>query len=68
MLQILKKVTTKINFVAHPIGVGMFSDEQFVLWINEAKTIAMTYKTIIIGVDAFILTIENIGITIMTQL
>lgn len=28
------------DFIAHPIGVGMFSHEQFELWINEAKKIA----------------------------
>lgn len=45
----LKKISSKISFIAHPIGVGMFSDEQFEEWINEAKNIAKTYKTIIIG-------------------
>lgn len=38
-----------VDFIAHPIGVGMFSDEQFEQWINEAKNIAMTYNTIIFG-------------------
>ncbi len=37
-----------ITFIAHPIGVGMLSDEQFEEWINEAKNITKTYKTIII--------------------
>ena len=45
----LRKVSSNINFIAHPIGVGMFSEEQFEQWINEAKNIAKTYKTIIIG-------------------
>lgn len=45
----LKNITSKINFITHPIGVGMFSDEQFEEWINEAKNIAKTYKTVIIG-------------------
>lgn len=45
----LKNVGENINFIAHPIGVGMFSDEQFELWTNEAKKIAKTYKTIIMG-------------------
>lgn len=45
----LKKAGTNFNFIAHPIGVGMFSDEQFDQWINEAKNIARTYNTIIFG-------------------
>jgi predicted amidohydrolase len=45
----LKKISTKINFIAHPIGVGMFSNEQFQEWISEAKNIAKKYNTIIIG-------------------
>lgn len=40
-----------IDVIVHPIGVGMFSDEQFDEWINEAKKIAVTYKTMIIGVS-----------------
>lgn len=39
----------RIDFVAHPIGVGMFSDEQFEEWIDEAKKLAKSYKTMIIG-------------------
>jgi hypothetical protein len=38
-----------IDLVVHPIGVGMFSEEQFQEWIDKAKTIAKTYKTMIIG-------------------
>jgi predicted amidohydrolase len=45
----LKEIGTNINFIAHPIGVGMFSDKQFEQWINEAKKIAKTYNTIIFG-------------------
>jgi predicted amidohydrolase len=45
----LKKVGVDFNFIAHPIGVGIFSDEQFEQWVNEAKKIAKTYKTIIMG-------------------
>jgi len=37
------------DFVVHPIGVGMFSEEQFDEWINEAKRIAVEYKTKIFG-------------------
>lgn len=45
----LGEISSKIHFIAHPIGVGMFSDEQFEEWINEAKKIAKTYKTTIVG-------------------
>jgi hypothetical protein len=60
----LKNVKTKINFIAHPIGVGMFSDEQFDLWINEAKNIAKTYKTIILGTSHADGSYRNCGISI----
>jgi hypothetical protein len=38
-----------IDLVVHPIGVGMFSEEQFQEWIDEARRIAITYNTMIIG-------------------
>lgn len=41
--------TSGIDLIVHPIGVGMFSEEQFDEWINEAKKIAVTYKAMIIG-------------------
>ncbi|MNI14784.1 hypothetical protein D3C73_680580 [compost metagenome] len=41
--------TRDVDFIAHPIGVGMFSDEQFDEWINEAKKIAITHQTMIMG-------------------
>lgn len=41
--------TSDIDLIVHPIGVGMFSDEQFDEWINTAKSIAMEYKTMMIG-------------------
>jgi len=37
------------DLVVHPIGVGMFSEEQFQEWIDKARHIAVTYNTIIIG-------------------
>ncbi|WP_373231351.1 hypothetical protein [Cohnella sp.] len=40
---------TKINFIVHPIGVGMFSEDQFAEWINEVKKLATQYNTMIIG-------------------
>ncbi|TVX97563.1 hypothetical protein [Paenibacillus cremeus] len=41
--------TRGIDLIVHPIGVGMFSEEQFDEWINEAKKLAIIYKTMIIG-------------------
>lgn len=40
---------TDIDLIVHPIGVGMFSEEQFQEWIDEARNIAVTYNTMIIG-------------------
>ena len=60
----LKEISAKINFIAHPIGVGMFSDEQFEEWINEAKNIAKTYKAIIIGTSHADGSFRNCGISI----
>jgi len=60
----LKRVTDQMEFVAHPIGVGMFSDEQFEQWITEAKNIAKTYKTIVIGTSHADGSYRNCGISI----
>lgn len=60
----LKNVGADINLIAHPIGVRMFSDEQFEQWINEAKRIAKTYKTIIIGTSHADGSYRNCGISI----
>lgn len=53
-----------VNFIAHPIGVGMFSDEQFEEWINEAKKIAVAQKTMIIGTSHADGSYRNCGISI----
>lgn len=60
----LKEVNRKINFIAHPIGVGMFSNEQFEEWISEAKKIAKTCKTIIVGTSHSDGSYRNCGISI----
>lgn len=60
----LKKVNEKINFITHPIGVGMFSEEQFDEWINEAKTIAKTYKTMVIGTSHADGSYRNCGVSL----
>lgn len=38
-----------VDLIVHPIGVGMFSNEQFEEWITEATKIAIKYKTMVIG-------------------
>lgn len=38
-----------IDLIVHPIGVGMFSEDQFEEWITEAQKIAIKYNTMIIG-------------------
>ncbi len=60
----LKAIKEKIDFIAHPIGVGMFSDEQFEEWISEAKNIAKTYNTIIIGTSHADGSYRNCGVSI----
>lgn len=60
----LKIIKEKIDFIAHPIGVGMFSDEQFEEWINEAKNIARKYNTMIIGTSHADGSYRNCGISI----
>lgn len=60
----LKNNAVDINFIAHTIGVGMFSDEQFEQWVNEAKNIAKTYNTIIIGTSHADGSYRNCGISI----
>jgi len=54
----------RMDFVAHPIGVGMFSEEQFDDWIAEAKRIAVEYKTLIIGASHADGSYRNCGISI----
>lgn len=40
---------SNIDLIVHPIGVGMFSEEQFDEWLDLAKVIAVKYKTTVIG-------------------
>lgn len=39
----------EIDLIAHPIGVGMFSEKQFEEWIEEAKKIAVQSQSMVIG-------------------
>lgn len=52
------------DLVVHPIGVGMFSEEQFQEWIDEAQKIAVTYNTIIIGTSHADGTFKNSNLSI----
>ena len=63
-LEGFKDLNTSLNFIAHPIGVGMFSEDQFDQWINEAKTIAKTYNTMIIGTSHADGSYRNCGVSI----
>jgi hypothetical protein len=60
----LEKIKDRIDFIAHPIGVGMFSNEQFEEWICEAKYIAKKYHTMIIGTSHADGSYRNCGISI----
>jgi hypothetical protein len=60
----LKRINEKIDFITHPIGVGMFSNEQFKEWIDEAKNIAKKYSTMIIGTSHADGSYRNLGISI----
>jgi hypothetical protein len=49
VIQGLEGSNQNIDFIVHPIGVGMFSEEQFDEWILKAKETAKKNKTIMIG-------------------
>lgn len=59
-----EKIKENIDFIAHPIGVGMFSNAQFEEWINEAKHITKKYHTMIIGTSHSDGSYRNCGISI----
>jgi hypothetical protein len=60
----LESVKGDLSFIAHPIGVGMFSEEQFDEWVNEARSIAVKYKATIIGTSHADGSYRNCGISI----
>lgn len=39
----------KFDLLIHPIGVGMFSQEQFDEWIATARNIAVAYNAMVVG-------------------
>jgi hypothetical protein len=50
--------------IFHPIGVGMYSDEQFNEWVTEAKKIAIKNKTFILGCSHSNGSYKNCGFSI----
>lgn len=60
----LEKVKEHMDFIVHPIGVGMFCDEQFELWISEAQKIAKAYNTMIIGTSHADGSYRNCGVSL----
>lgn len=63
-LEGLKCIDGRFDFIAHPIGVGMFSEVQFEEWISIAKSIAIKYKTTFIGTSHADGSYRNCGISI----
>ncbi|MCL6625339.1 hypothetical protein [Alicyclobacillus shizuokensis] len=55
---------SRLHLIAHPIDVGMFSEEQFEQWIGEARRIAMKYQTTIIGTSHGDGSFRNCGVSI----
>ncbi|HCM90221.1 MULTISPECIES: hypothetical protein [Vagococcus] len=52
------------DFILQPIGVGMFKEEQFDLWLNEAIKIAKKFNTIVIGASHSDGSYKNCGVSI----
>jgi hypothetical protein len=53
-----------IDLIVHPIGVGMFSKDQYDEWISEATKIAIKYKTMVIGTSHADGSFGDIGVSI----
>ncbi|MGP9039403.1 hypothetical protein [Cytobacillus kochii] len=56
--------TENTDFIFNPIGVGMFSEEQFKEWTAEAKKIAIKQKTYVIGASHADGSYRNCGFSI----
>ncbi|MGD6801357.1 hypothetical protein [Rossellomorea aquimaris] len=56
--------TENADFIFNPIGVGMFSEEQFKEWTAEAKKIAIKQKTYVIGASHADGSYRNCGFSI----
>ena len=53
-----------IDIIVHPIGVGMFSEEQLNEWVTEAKKIAIKNKCFIVGTSHAYGSYKNCGYSI----
>src|SRR5690606_28095825 len=53
-----------VDLIVHPIGVGMFSNEQFDEWINKATKIAGKFNTMVIGTSHADGTFRNMEVSI----
>ena len=53
-----------IDIIVHPIGVGMFSEEQLNEWVTEAKKIAIKNKCFIVGTSHADGSYKNCGYSI----
>lgn len=63
-LEGLMKVGERIYLITHPIGVGMFSEEQFRQWINEARKIARACGAFVVGTSHGDGSYRNCGVSI----
>jgi hypothetical protein len=64
VLQGLETSNNSINLIVHPIGVGMFSEEQFSEWIGFAKELARKHRSVMIGTSHADGSFNNCGISI----
>lgn len=53
-----------VDIIFNPIGVGMFSEEQFSEWTGEAKRLAIQQQTFIVGVSHADGSYRNCGFSI----
>ncbi|WP_214819854.1 MULTISPECIES: hypothetical protein [unclassified Exiguobacterium] len=58
------KTHEQLSIIFNPIGVGMFSEEQFTEWSEEARKIAMERKAMIIGTSHADGSYRNCGFSI----
>ncbi|QHE52765.1 hypothetical protein [Pontibacillus sp. HMF3514] len=58
------KDENSIDLIFNPIGVGMFSEEQFSDWSGEAKKIAVQQKTLVLGASHADGSYKNCGFSI----
>ena len=68
-MEILKGIrdfpkVTNMDLIVHPIGVGMFSEEQLNEWVTEAKKIAIKNKCFIVGASHADGSYKNCGYSI----